>query len=80
MGAVFGKRGNKIFHVIYYVSRTLNEAQLNHATTKKEILIIVFALDKFRPYLIENKVIVYTNHLAIKYLMAKKDTKPRLIH
>ena len=42
-------------------------------------LAIVFAFDKFQPYLIRNKVIVYTNHLRIKYLMAKKDAKPRLI-
>ena len=57
----------------------MNDAQLNYATTKKELLAIVFAFDKFRPYLIGNKVIVHTDHSAIKYLMTKKDTKPRLI-
>ena len=46
---------------------------------KKELLAIVFAFDKFRPYLIGNKVIVHTDHSAIKYLMTKKDAKPRLI-
>ena len=40
---------------------------------------IVYACDKFRPYLIGNKVVVYTDHSAIKYLMSKKDAKPRLI-
>ena len=40
---------------------------------------IVFAFDKFRPYLIGNKVVVHTDHSAIKYLMIKKDAKPRLI-
>ena len=40
---------------------------------------IVFAFDKFRPYLIGNKVILHTDHSAIKYLMTKKDVKPRLI-
>ena len=40
---------------------------------------IVFAFDKFKSYLIGNKVIVHTDHLAIKYLMVKKDAKPRLI-
>ena len=40
---------------------------------------IVFAFDKFRPYLIGNKVVVNTDHSAIKYLMTKKDAKPRLI-
>ena len=57
----------------------MNDAQLNYATTKKELLAIVFTFDKFRPYLIGNKVIVHTNHSAIKYLMTKEDTKPRLI-
>ena len=65
--------------MIYYASRTLNDAQLNYATTEKELLAIVFAFDKFRPYLIGNKVVVHTDHSAIKYLTTKKDAKPRLI-
>ena len=79
IGAFLGQKREKIFQVIYYASRTLNEAQLNYATTKKELLAIVFAFDKFRPYLIGNKVVVHTDHSAIKYLMTKKDAKPRLI-
>ena len=57
----------------------MNDAQLNYATTEKEIMAIVFAFDKFRRYLIGNRVIVHTDHLAIKNLMTKKDAKPRLI-
>ena len=57
----------------------MNNAHLNYATTEKELLVIVFAFDKFRPYLIGNKVIVHTDHSAIKYLMTKKEAKPRLI-
>ena len=79
IGAVLGQKREKIFQVIYYASRTLNDAQLNYATTEKELLAIVFAFDKFRPYLIGNKVVVHTDHSSIKYLMTKKDTKPRLI-
>ncbi|XP_060972606.1 uncharacterized protein LOC133038461 [Cannabis sativa] len=79
IGAVLGQRVDKVFRTIYYASKTLNDAQLNYATTEKEMLAIVFACDKFRPYLIGNKVIVYTYHSAIKYLMTKKDAKPRLI-
>ena len=56
-----------------------SDAQLNCSTTENELLAIVFVFDKFRPYLIGNKVIVHTNHSAIKYLMTKKDAKPRLI-
>ena len=79
IGAVLGQKREKIFQVIYYASRTLNDAQLNYATTEKELLAIVFAFNKFRPYLIGNKVVVHTDHFAIKYLMTKKDAKPRLI-
>ncbi|ERN08466.1 hypothetical protein AMTR_s03236p00004200, partial [Amborella trichopoda] len=55
IGAVLGQRVDRVFHTIYYASRTLNDAQLNYATTEKEMLAIVFACDKFRPYLIGNK-------------------------
>ena len=79
IGVVLGQKKERIFQVIYYASRTLNDAQLNYATTEKELLAIVFAFDKFRPYLIGNKVIVHTDHSAIKYLMTKKDAKLRLI-
>ena len=79
IGAVLGQKRERIFQVIHYASRTLNDAQLNYATTEKELLTIVFAFDKFGPYLIGNKVIVHTDHSAIKYPMTKKDAKPRLI-
>ncbi|CAN6725368.1 unnamed protein product [Malus baccata var. baccata] len=78
-GAVLGQRKDKRPHVIYYASRTLNDAQLNYSTTEKELLAVVFALDKFRSYLIGTKVIVFTDHAALKYLLTKKEAKPRLI-
>ena len=65
--------------MIYYTSRTLSEAQLNYATTEKEMLAVIFAFDKFRSYLLGSKVVVYTDHAALRYLMNKKDSKPRLI-
>ena len=49
VGVLLGQRKSKVFHSIYYASRTLNEAQLNYATTEKELLAIIFAFDKFRP-------------------------------
>ncbi|CAN6677813.1 unnamed protein product [Malus baccata var. baccata] len=79
LGAVLGQRKDKQPHVIYYASRTLNDAQLNYSTTEKELLAIVFALDKFRSYLLGTKVIIYTDHAALKYLLTKKEAKPRLI-
>jgi len=79
VGAVLGQRKGRIFHAIYYASKVLNDAHINYATTKKEMLTIVYALEKFKSYLVGSKVIVYTNHAAIKYLLNKADSKPRLI-
>jgi hypothetical protein len=66
-------------YAIYYASKTLNDAQLNYSTTEKELLAIIFALEKFRSYPIGSKVIVFTDHAALRYLFSKKDAKPRLI-
>ncbi|KAK8690121.1 hypothetical protein V6N13_088822 [Hibiscus sabdariffa] len=79
VGAVLGQCRGKIFHPIYYASKTLNEAQINYTTTEKELLAVIFAFEKFRSYLIGTKVTVHTDHSAIKYLPAKKDAKPRLV-
>ena len=79
MGAVLGQRKEKIFRAIYYASRTFNEAQENYSTTEKEILAIVFACEKFRPYILGSHIIVHTDQATIKYLMSKKEAKPRLI-
>ena len=79
IGAITGQKRERTFQVIYYASRTLNDAQINYETIEKELLEIVFVFDKFKPYLIGNKVIVHIDHSTIKYLMTKKDVKPRLI-
>jgi hypothetical protein len=77
--AVLGQAKDKKHHAIAYASKTLNGAKLNYATTEKELLAVVFAIDKFRSYLVGAKVIVFTDHAALKYLLTKKDAKPRLI-
>ncbi|XP_022881101.1 uncharacterized protein LOC111398435 [Olea europaea var. sylvestris] len=79
VGVMLGQRKGKVLHVIYFASKTLTDAQINYATMEKEMLTVVFAFDKFRSYLIGSKVIVYTDHVALKYLFEKKDAKPRLI-
>ena len=79
MRDVLGQRIEKIFKAIYYISKTFNEVQENYSTTKKEMLAMVFDYEKFRPYILGSHVVIHTNHAAIKYLMAKKDAKPRLI-
>ena len=76
---MLGQRKDKKLHVIYYASKTLDEAQCRYATTEKELLAIVYAFEKFRSYLVGSKVIVHTDHAALKYLLTKKDAKPRLL-
>jgi len=73
VGAVLGQTKDKKHHAIAYASKTLTGAQLNYATMEKELLAIVFAIDKFRSYLVGIKVIVYTDYAALKYLLTKKD-------
>nr|XP_027090491.1 uncharacterized protein LOC113711532 [Coffea arabica] len=79
VGAVLGQRVGKVAHAIYYASRALNGAQLNYSTTEKELLAVVFALEKFRSYLLGAKVIIFSDHAALRYLLTKKEAKPRLI-
>ena len=62
VGAVLGQRKNKVFHFIYYASKTLTHAQINYTTTEKELLAVVFAFNKFRAYLVGTEVTVYTDH------------------
>ncbi|GKF56708.1 reverse transcriptase domain-containing protein, partial [Tanacetum coccineum] len=55
------------------------DAQAHYTTTEKELLAMVYAFEKFRPYLVLPKTIVYTDQSALKYLLGKQDAKPRLL-
>ncbi|GJU75938.1 reverse transcriptase domain-containing protein [Tanacetum coccineum] len=70
---------DEAFHLYIIASKTMTEAQIHYTTTKKEMLAVVYAFEKFRPYLVLSKSIVYTDHSALKYLMNKQDAKPRLL-
>ena len=70
LGAILGQKIDKIFKPIYYASRTLNEHQVNYTTTEKEMLAVVFALEKFRSYILGSHIIVHTDHSALKFLFA----------
>nr|GEW14186.1 reverse transcriptase domain-containing protein [Tanacetum cinerariifolium] len=80
IGEVLRQRQEKHFRPIHYASKTMTEAESNYTTTEKKMLAVVYAFKKFRSYLIINKSIVYTDHSALKYLFAKKDSKARLLH
>ena len=64
VGAVLGQRLDKKSTAICYASKTLIEAQINYKTTEKELLAVVYVLEKFRPYILGSKIIIYTDHAA----------------
>ena len=76
VGAILGQRLDKHFRPIYYANSTLTNAQENYTTIEKELLVVVFVFDKFKSYLILSKVIVYTDHSTLCYLLSKTDAKP----
>ena len=79
VGAVLGQRAEGKPYVVYYASKTLNEAQRNYTTIEKELLAVVYALDKIRAYLIGADIIIFTYRSALKYLVTKQNAKARLI-
>ncbi|GKD01564.1 reverse transcriptase domain-containing protein [Tanacetum coccineum] len=79
VGEVLGQRKTKHLQPIHYASKTMTDAQAHYTTMEKELLAVVYTFEKFRPYLVLSKTIVYTDHSALKYLLAKQDAKPRLL-
>ena len=79
VGAVLGQRLEKKLTAICYASKTIIEAQINYTSTEKELLAVVYALEKLRPYILGRKIIIYTDRSALKYLLSMKEAKPRLI-
>ena len=79
VGAVLGQQQKGKAYLIYYTSKLLDDTQINYTTTEKELLAIVYAFDKFISYRVGQKVIVCSDHTALKYLLSKKDAKPRIL-
>ena len=70
LDVVLGQKSYKILHPIYYASKALNKAQKNYTMTEQKLLAVVFSVEKFHSYLLGT---------TLRYLMEKKDVKPRLI-
>nr|GEW00010.1 reverse transcriptase domain-containing protein [Tanacetum cinerariifolium] len=79
IGAILGQRKTKYFQPIHYASKKMTVAQIHYTTTKKEMIAVVYAFEKFWPYLVLSKSIVYTDHSTLKYLLSKQDAKPILL-
>nr|GEV15201.1 hypothetical protein [Tanacetum cinerariifolium] len=75
IGVVLGQRKTKHFQPIHYTSKTMTEAQIHYTRTEKKMLAVVYAFEKFRPYLVLSKSIVYTDHSTLTYLLSKQDAK-----
>ena len=79
IGAVLGQSEEGKPYVVYYANKTLDKEQRNYTTTEKELLAIVYTLDRFREYLVRSDIIIFTDHSALKYLLTKQNAKARLI-
>nr|XP_016453907.1 PREDICTED: uncharacterized protein LOC107778209 [Nicotiana tabacum] len=79
VGPILGQHIIKVFHTVYYASKTMNSAQVDYTITEKEILVIVFTIEKFHPYLMGAKVIFHTDLAELCYLMSKKKSEDRLM-
>ena len=66
LGAVLTQKRVKLFHPIYYASKALNGAQKNYTVTEQELLAVVYAFEKFCAYLLGTKVVVHTDHAALR--------------
>ncbi|XP_061371563.1 uncharacterized protein LOC133314132 [Gastrolobium bilobum] len=75
----FSVLGTSYDHCLVNLEEVLQRSQVNYTVTEKELLAVVYACEKFRPYILGSKVIIHTDHAALRYLFAKKEAKPRLI-
>jgi len=63
---------------IYFGSRQMSAAERNYTTTEREALAVVYACKKFRHYLLGYKIVFYTDHNSLKYLVNKLDLSGRI--
>ena len=75
LGAILSQKG----HPIHYVSRVLTEPEKNYSTTEKELLAIVWAVQRLRQYLLGRKFIIQTDHQALTWLFNVKNPNSRLV-
>ena len=79
LGAELYQEGEDQEHrTIAFASRTLLAAERNYTTTEKELLSIVFAVKKFRTYLLGNQTVIRTDHKALSFLNTCKLMHSRL--
>ena len=78
LGAVLSQISDEHEFPIAYASRTLSEAESRYSVIEKELLAIVFAVKRFRAYLLGVKFTVFSDHNPLQYLASLKDTHGRI--
>lgn len=78
IGAVLLQVYNGEEKPIAYCSRQLNSAEAKYSITELELLAFLFATKQFRCYLYGRKFMVYTDHIALKWLLNLQDPSSRL--
>ena len=71
IGAILGQKLDSIEHAIYYMRKNIQGAKYNYTVIEKELLAVIYALNKFRHYVTGYHIFVHTDHFAIKYLKNK---------
>ena len=74
LGAILAQRQQGKEKIICCASRTLNNAESNYSTTKKECLAVVWGVQIFRPFLIATHFEILTDHYALQWLRSMKST------
>jgi hypothetical protein len=64
--------------VVAYASKALSDAQRRWCTTRKELYAVLFALSRWRHYLVGRKVTVRTDHNCLQYLLKGKNLTNQL--
>lgn len=78
-GVVLGKKHVNLENAIYYISKILHGPKLNYTMSEKELLVVVYALNKFRHYVTRYPIFLHIDHSAIRYLMNKPAITSRLV-
>ena len=78
IGVVLGQQDGQAPYAIHYISKNLAPTELNYTVTEKEILSIVYSINKFKNYITRYPTFVHTDHSTIKYSMNKLVTNAQI--
>ena len=78
LDVVLGQKEGQQHYAIYFISKNLTPVELNYKVAEKEFLAVIYAINKFHHYITCYKILVHTNHSAIRYLMNKLITNGRI--